>query len=131
MATLQELHKLDPLNDIVANNLAALISDISTDPRQLAYAVSLVARFNDSTNPYFLDTLGWLHYQQGNYREAVPLLASAVKFAPGIPPIRYHLGMALLKTGDVKAAQVHFREAIAAKVEFSGVDEARRALAGN
>jgi predicted Zn-dependent protease len=128
ITTLDAIVRQDPSNDIAANNLAALLSANTTDPAQLARAEKLAQRFRTSDNPSFLDTLGRIYFLQGRTAEALPLLAKAVKLAPGSPVLRYHFGMALMKSGDVAAAKVQLREAVASKVEFRGIDEARKAL---
>ena len=129
IATLETVHRIEPNNDVVSNNLAALLSATAAgDAAKLARAEKLAQRFANSENPSFLDTLGRIYYQQGRVAEALPLLTKAVKLAPRAPVLRYHLGMALLRSGDAATAKVHLREAVASKVEFRGLDEARKAL---
>ncbi len=48
---------------------------------------------------YIIDSVGWAHYQLGNYDEAVRYLERAVKLRPGDPTINDHLGDAYWKVG--------------------------------
>ncbi|MBE2179298.1 MAG: tetratricopeptide repeat protein [Chthoniobacterales bacterium] len=51
-------------------------------------------------NPAFLDSLGWVLFQQGRYHEALPPLEQASKLSsPADPTIEEHLGDALDKLG--------------------------------
>ena len=45
------------------------------------------------------DTLGWILYRQGNYRDALRLLEESAARARGHPEIQYHLGMARVMMG--------------------------------
>ena len=45
----------------------------------------------DSENPAYLDTLGWIYYQQGRYAEALDLLEQADQLRPGDPEILEHI----------------------------------------
>jgi tetratricopeptide (TPR) repeat protein len=126
--TLEAFVARNPANDLAVNNLAALISETETAPAQFEQAAKLAERFRNTDNPYFLDTLGRLQYQLGRFDDAVTLLQKAVKLAPDYPVIRFHLGMALFKAGDVKAAKAQLREALAGDSTFPGVAEARQVL---
>ena len=45
----------------------------------------------DPENAAYLDTLGWVYYQQGNYAEALKLLQQADALHPGDPEILGHI----------------------------------------
>ncbi|MDX6765530.1 MAG: tetratricopeptide repeat protein [Candidatus Methylacidiphilales bacterium] len=57
------------------------------------------------TNGAYLDSLGWVHYQQGRYRHARAYLARAEKKMPGDPVVLEHLGDAWLKLGHPARAR--------------------------
>jgi cellulose synthase operon protein C len=59
----------------------------------------------------------------------LPPLQKAVDLAPKAPELQFHLGMALYKTGKVGQAKQHLKQALEAKVEFPGLDEARKIMA--
>jgi Flp pilus assembly protein TadD len=70
-------------------------------------AVSL--RPNDG---YIVDSLGWGHYQLGNYPEAVELLERAAGLRPEDPVINDHLGDALWKVGRRLEAKFQWQYAL-------------------
>lgn len=85
---------------IVVNNLASLLSDYRGDKESLGRAQSLTAVLRKSNIPNFKDTLGWVYYQSGDYRNALPLLEEAVAVLPNQSLVRYHLGMTYIALGQ-------------------------------
>lgn len=76
--TLLENNKGSQMSDMIANNLAQTIADHQeNDKVALEKARLLAERFMNSDNPYFLDTLAWVYYKQGNFAAAEPLLKKA------------------------------------------------------
>jgi tetratricopeptide (TPR) repeat protein len=128
LATLEAAHARNPANDVIANNLAAGLSAQGSDPSRLERARTIAARFATSDNAYFLDTLGRILYLQGRDAEAVPILRKAVALAPEVPMLKFHLGMALVRSGDLEAGRALLRDALAVSPRFPGSDEARKAL---
>ncbi len=130
IATYDRLLELQPDNDRAANNFAALVADHAyDDPDRLADALAVAQRFRGSDNGLFLDTLGWLHYRNGDYPVASTYLGRAVAQVNDRPDLRYHLGMALKANGDVERAREELRRALDTDVEFAGRAEAVEALA--
>lgn len=70
-------------------------------------AVSL--RPNDG---YIVDSLGWAHFQLGNYDEAVELLERAAGLRPEDPVINDHLGDALWRVGRTLEAKFQWQYAL-------------------
>lgn len=65
--------------DVIGNNLAHTIAEHQSDnPQQLEKARLIAERFINSENPYYLDTLAWVYYKQGNLAAAEPLLKKAL-----------------------------------------------------
>jgi tetratricopeptide (TPR) repeat protein len=117
-------------DDLLVNNLAALLLDSRDDPESFARALDIAKRFSDSREAPYLDTLGWAYYHNADYVNAVRHLEAAVSMAGQIPVLRYHLGMAYLASGDsVNARQELERAVSTAKKGFPGLDEAKAALA--
>jgi len=61
----------------------------------------------DPENGYYLDSLGWVYYQMGDYTRAVAELEKASRRVPDDPVILEHLGdayRALRRFADAKAA---------------------------
>lgn len=65
-----------------------------------------------------LDYLGFEYLSQGRAKEAVPLLAAAVKAAPGYEGASLHLGEALQATGDLPGAAAQYRRALALEPRY-------------
>lgn len=101
------------------------------DPRSLERALALSRDFErQAPNPYFLDTLGWVHLKLGHQEEAIRVMQLAVEKAPEHPVLNYHLGAAFVRAGRAKEARNYLQKALSASETFSGADEARTLLAG-
>jgi predicted Zn-dependent protease len=120
----------DPYEDSAANNLAMLLANHRTDKASLERALDLVKRFENSVNPAYLDTRGWVLYRSGKYPEAIEALQQAVQRAPGQREFRYHLGLAQLKAGQTQEARSNLAAAVAEGTAYPGIDEARALLKG-
>ncbi len=58
----------------------------------------------EKNNGYFLDSLGWLYYQQGKFKDATRELEKAVKMIATDAVILEHYALSLVKTNDKKKA---------------------------
>lgn len=129
IAAYEEILTVNPDAVAVANNLAALLADYRKDEASLQRALELSAQFENSDNPAFLDTLGWVYYRLGEYEKAVPLLKKSVDAAPRVPVLRYHLGMAYIATGKPTLGKRELEQALENEdVDFTGIEDARAAL---
>jgi len=116
-------------SDLVANNLASLLSDHRSDKESLNRAYELARRFEKSSVAFYIDTLGWIQYKRGEYSASVTLLEKAVKAQPEIPILRYHYGMSLLSIGNKEHAKTELEKSISlSKGRFAQADMARKAL---
>jgi tetratricopeptide (TPR) repeat protein len=138
IAEYEAMLAIDPSLILVANNVAALISDYDQSPERLRYALELAEPLRSSTDPVYLDTVGWVHYRLGDMREAVEYLERAVETAAGLeqmrndmPQLRYHLGMAYLGMERSEEAKRELQAAVedGAEQGFDGIEEARETLA--
>ncbi len=120
-----------PNSEIVANNLASLIAEDSDEERDLRRAYTLAKRFRNSKVPYFLDTLGWIHYRLGEYDQAIPLLRKAVENEPKAAILRYHLGMAYKAENNRDKAIRELEQAVTLgrTQHFAQTEAAEKALA--
>ena len=124
------LLKQHPDLDEAASSYAALIADYRyQDPDALSNALQVASRFRTSDDPAHLDTLGWLHYRQGDFPVATTFLERAVSFAGNRPEFRYHLGMALYRTGQNARALSELERATVDGTSYPGVEEARATYA--
>ncbi len=75
----------------------------------LAKAVSL-----EPENGAFLDSLGWLYYQEGKYGEAIEYLTKAVSYMKNDPVVLEHLGDAYAALLLNEEALQYWRQSLAA-----------------
>ncbi len=118
-----------PDDDELANNLAFLLAETRRDPASLQRALALASRFSGSVNATYLDSLGWVHYRMGEYRQAVQTLDRAVRLAPDSDLLQLHMGLALLKAGEKPRGQLVLRPLLEKKPPLLNLDEARVLLA--
>lgn len=124
------LLRLDPKALVAANNLASLLVDQKGDQKSLERALLLTKEFETSApNPYFLDTLGWVHLKLGHRDEALRVIQQAVAKAPDHPVLNYHLGIAYFKAGHMAEAKTHLQKALASQKTFQGLEDAKSVLA--
>jgi cellulose synthase operon protein C len=91
---------------ILINNVASLMAEHRSDETSLERAYQLALRLRDVDMPHFKDTLGWVHYRRGDYRDAADYLEAAVEGLPDHARVRYHLARtyaALERHDDARA----------------------------
>ncbi len=115
------------------NNLAMLYAEFLNTPENIKKANALIADLQDSDNPAFLDTVGWVLYLTGEYDRAVTYLQAAVDKVGSSGLLQYHLGMAFFKLDDTVNAKVHLELAVKdgrddPSKRFSGFDVALATL---
>ncbi|HEV2443759.1 MAG TPA: tetratricopeptide repeat protein [Steroidobacteraceae bacterium] len=128
VAAFQQALKDNPSSDDAANDLAMLLVATRSDQASLNQALSVAQRFDNSSNPYYVDTLGWVQYKQGNLTRALSTLGQAVNLAPSVPELRYHLAMAELKSGQSVVARDNLEKALSGGKPFDGMADARAVL---
>ena len=131
-----------PDEPVAANNLAALYADHEKGNAEEAIRLGqdVVRRFPNE--PGFADTLGWVYYRRGLYRDSVEQLKravdGAVKRGGDNSLYRWHLGAALAKNGDKAAARRELQKSLELAAQeqqrpnkpptLTPVDEVRRTL---
>jgi cellulose synthase operon protein C len=132
IAIYEQLLKEQPNSEVLANNLASLLSDHRTDKASLSRAYELAQRFRRSEVPQFKDTLGWASFKVGKLDEAARLLKDASEKMPEMPVFRYHLGMTHLAMNRKDAARQELEKALSlgAKGDFSEAEQVKQALKG-
>lgn len=128
IAIYEDQLKKSPDDQAVINNLAMLLASYRTDQASLDRAQALVQRIADKNNPAHLDTIGWVHYARQEYAKAVVELSKSTDAAPASPLLRYHLGMAQYKAGQIEQAKLNLKKAVDAGKSFAGIDDAKRVL---
>jgi Flp pilus assembly protein TadD len=89
----------------------------------------LADKLTSSSDVAAIDTRGWVQFKSGDARGAEMLLRQAVDKQPADPELRYHLGMAQLRSGEHQPAQQNLEAALRSSQPFVGKDEAKAALA--
>ncbi len=119
--------RVDPNYALAANNLAYSLAERGMNLDR-ALELAKMARERLPRDPRVADTLGWVYYKRGQYREALPLLQEAAKNLPDNPAVRYHLGMVHYRLGNYQEARQELLAALRLKQDFQGSEEARRVL---
>lgn len=100
----QQAYSIAPTSELVRNNLANLLVNNLSSDANIQKALDLVSVFSNSNEPAYLDTLGWVHFKAGNIPQAMSFLQKAITLKDN-PEYRYHLGMALQKSGQFQEAE--------------------------
>ncbi len=102
--------KTDPNNALALNNFAYYLSERNV---QLERAEQMSAKSLkiDPTNASYLDTYGWILYQQGKYAEAEKYIAKSLAQETGSAEVLEHYGDVLFKLGKAAEAQVYWQRA--------------------
>jgi len=77
---------------------------------------------------YFVDSLGWAHFRQGNFKDAARFLERAVELRPEDPTINDHLGDSLWRVGRKAEARYQWEQALALKPEPEDIDKIKQKL---
>jgi len=123
----QQVIKLDPDNAIALNNYGYMLAELGEqlDEAEKMIRKALKIRPNE---PAFMDSLGWVYFQRGDYKEALKWVEKAVKGQPKDAELRYHLGMIYLKLGDRGKALRELREALKINPRHPEANEALEQL---
>jgi Tfp pilus assembly protein PilF len=123
----EQVIKLDPDNAAALNNYGYMLAELGEqlDEAEKMIRKALKIRPNE---PAFLDSLGWVYFQRGNYREALKWVEKAVKGQPKDAELRYHLGMIYWKLGDREKALRELREALKINPQHPEANEALEQL---
>jgi cytochrome c-type biogenesis protein CcmH/NrfG len=105
----------DPDNLIALNNLANLYQQ-DNDPRALDAAEKAYKLNPDS--PTIVDTLGLILVELGKTTRGLELMQKAVTQDPTNTEFRYHLAVALARSGDKGKARKELEALLASKKNF-------------
>jgi Flp pilus assembly protein TadD len=111
--TLHNLQREFPDDPEVANSYGYLLAELGEDLDRAEQLVRL-ALAADPENGAYLDSLGWVFYQRGEYDQAFDWLVRAANARPDDPVILEHLGRALIKQGQTEEALDVLRRSLAA-----------------
>ncbi len=106
---LKKVLKLEPKNADALNALGYTLAD-KTERYEEAKGLISRALAVRPEDPFFLDSMGWVHYRLGNLTEAVLYLQRAVDLKPDAEMLA-HLGEVLWVKGDKEAAKKVWQQA--------------------
>ena len=72
---------------------------------------------------YYQDSLGWIYYKMGRFKEAVKFLERANRNLPGDPVVTEHLGDAYFKAGYRSKAIEFWNKALETDPENESLQE--------
>lgn len=107
--------------------IAALSANRGTNLDE-ALQMAMNAKRYRPDDPFFSDTLGWVHIKKQRARLGLPHLEAALKADPRNPAIHYHLGVAYDQMGELGKARQSLTEALRLGSTFPGSDDARNLL---
>lgn len=103
--------KFNPDNPAILNNYAYHLSQHGNDLTK-AKEMGRRALEIDPDNPSYLDTVGWISYQEGSYDEAAEFIRAAIKTGEANAEVMEHMGDVLDKLGKKQEAQQWWRKAL-------------------
>ena len=107
----EDILERDATVDIAANNLASLLMDKFQSSENLQKSLEISQRFEDSSEPYFMDTYAWVNVQLGHLEKAHVILESVIEKAPNVAVFNYHLGALHYKKLDKISAVKYLKQA--------------------
>ncbi len=127
IAQYEAMLKLQPNNTLALNNLANLYIG-EKDGRALATAEQAFKLAPE--HPSVQDTLGWIFVEQGQLPRGLELLSRAATKFPNNANIRYHYGVALMRSGKKAEAKKELAAAVQSGQKFSDLETAETLLNG-
>lgn len=94
-----------------------------------AYSLAQKAQQLVPDNAAMADTLGWILYQRGDYKNALPLLEQSAAKIGTDSEIQFHLAMTRYMVGQENAARDGLERAAKSTKDFPGKPDASRRLA--
>ncbi len=104
--------KLNPQNLPVLNNYSYYLSLEKRDLDKAEQMSGITVKV-EPMNPTYLDTYGWVLYEQGSYTLARMYIEQAIQYSKGepSPDVLEHYGDVLFKTGDKEKAMEQWKKA--------------------
>ncbi len=118
---------INPDSFAAANNLAYLLTEYTDRPDE-ALSLALQAKSLNPDDPFVQDTVGWIYYKKGLYRDAVRELKESVAGLPDNATAHFHLGMAYYQINRLDLARKHLEQALALNNDFDQSAQARAIL---
>lgn len=100
-----------PDNALLLNNYSYSLAERGIQLER-ALAMARKALEQDPDNGAYLDTVGWIYYQMGDYRKALEFIRSAVAREGQSAEVLEHLGDVYFKLGQTADAQFYWQKAL-------------------
>lgn len=102
---------IDSTSDLINNNYAYSLSErgINLDKALKMAKIAVASKPNTSS---YLDTMGWIYFKMGNYKEAKDYIEKALKIDGNKPDILEHLGDVEFKMGNKSKAKEVWQKAL-------------------
>lgn len=113
---LQKALELSPNQPLVLNYLGYSWIDQNLRLKEAMQLIRKAVKLKPDDG-YFVDSLGWAHYRQNNFENAVVELEKAVELRPDDPVINDHLGDAYWQVGRRNEAKFQWSQALTLKPE--------------
>ncbi|MFN7904285.1 MAG: tetratricopeptide repeat protein, partial [Pseudobdellovibrionaceae bacterium] len=104
------------------NYLAYTMAELNLDMEE-AEGHALRAVKLEPSDPYILDTLGWIYYKRNRNKEAIQILEAAFRKKSTVSIIAEHLGDAYLKESMPEKARAMYQRAIDLESDVNKVSE--------
>jgi len=113
--------ELNPKNAAALNYLGYTYAEMGV---QLEEAERLIRRALEiePDDGFYVDSLGWVYYQRGDYGHAVEQLERAVELAGDDPTVAEHLGDAYGRAGKPREALRLYQDALVRAKEAAQVE---------
>jgi Flp pilus assembly protein TadD len=108
---LERAVELAPDSAVALNYLGYALLERREDLERAEVLIRRAAEL-DPGSASIVDSLGWVHYVQGNVDEAIPMLESAARGEPAEPTINEHLGDAYWAVGRRRDARFAWQAAL-------------------
>jgi len=121
------LYDKDPADPSLANLYGYLLAEKG---EQLDLAETLLGKALglEPENGYYLDSLGWIRYKKGRYREALAIFLKAVDRVGDDAVVWEHLGDTFLRLNEPAKALEAYEKSLAIDPAGPGVAEKARKL---
>ncbi len=126
-ADLQTALKLSPEQALTLNYLGYSWVDQNKNLKQGMALIEKAVKLKPDDG-YIVDSLGWAHYRQNNFKDAVRYLERAVELRPEDPVLNDHLGDAFWRIGREREARFQWEQALTLKPEPEDLEKIQKKL---
>jgi tetratricopeptide (TPR) repeat protein len=116
VATLKQVLTREPEHAAAHNYLGYLYAEKGINLEEAEFHVKKALEIKPEDG-YYLDSLGWIYFQQGNYKKALDVLLRANERVPNEAVVLEHLGETYEMLGEMRKALDIYEKASKARME--------------